>query len=101
MGILPSFFFEIHDVNCKGLPYYYSKRFARKNMKVLASSSMDLIWILIDIFSDSSPEKRAYLKVHNSTITFPYDLSLFTFFLGHFVLFSLAETIFLEQLSFT
>nr|CAD1828288.1 unnamed protein product [Ananas comosus var. bracteatus] len=62
VDILPSFSFEIHDVNCRGLPYYYSKRFARKNMKVLASSSMDLIWILIDIFSDSSPEKRAYLK---------------------------------------
>ncbi|XP_020086854.1 RRP12-like protein isoform X2 [Ananas comosus] len=33
VDILPSFSLEIHDVNCRGLPYYYSKRFARKNMK--------------------------------------------------------------------
>ncbi|KAJ3688013.1 hypothetical protein LUZ61_017177 [Rhynchospora tenuis] len=40
----------------------HSEKSARKNLKVLASHSMELISTLSDIFFDSSAEKRAYLK---------------------------------------
>uniref|UniRef100_A0A0D9YK80 Uncharacterized protein n=1 Tax=Oryza glumipatula TaxID=40148 RepID=A0A0D9YK80_9ORYZ len=39
-----------------------SKKDARKNMKVLASHSVDLLSTVTDYFLDSSPEKRSHLK---------------------------------------
>lgn len=41
-----------------------SKKDARKNLKVLASHSTSLLCTFTDYFLDSSPEKRAHLKVH-------------------------------------
>ncbi|CAO2195939.1 unnamed protein product [Urochloa humidicola] len=40
-----------------------SKKEARKNLKVLASHSADLLCTFAEYFIDSSPEKRAHLKV--------------------------------------
>lgn len=45
----------------------YSEKSARKNLKVLASHTMELISAFSDIFFDASVEKRAYLKVKCST----------------------------------
>ncbi|KAG8053898.1 hypothetical protein GUJ93_ZPchr0001g33139 [Zizania palustris] len=39
-----------------------SKKDARKNMKVLASHSVDLLCTITEYFLDSSPEKRVHLK---------------------------------------
>uniref|UniRef100_A0A0E0JTU2 Uncharacterized protein n=1 Tax=Oryza punctata TaxID=4537 RepID=A0A0E0JTU2_ORYPU len=39
-----------------------SKKDARKNMKVIASHSVDLLFAVTDYFLDSSPEKRSHLK---------------------------------------
>lgn len=46
-----------------------SKKEARKNLKVLASHSADLLCTFADYFLDSSPEKRAHLKVHHLLIS--------------------------------
>ena len=57
----------------------YPDEVAQKNIEVLASKSMELFDLLIDMFFNSSLEKRAYLKV----FLFGYNylnlsLSLFT-----------------------
>ncbi|WVZ67356.1 hypothetical protein U9M48_016444 [Paspalum notatum var. saurae] len=40
-----------------------SKKDARKNLKVLASHSANLLYTFVDYFLDASPENRAHLKV--------------------------------------
>jgi hypothetical protein len=45
----------------------YSQKSAQKNLKVLASYTMELISAFSDIFFDASVEKHAYLKVKCST----------------------------------
>ncbi|XP_072961421.1 uncharacterized protein [Typha angustifolia] len=62
VGLLTNLFAEVNDVESQNLPSYFSKKSARKNMKALASNSMDLIWALIDAYCDSPPDKRSYLK---------------------------------------
>lgn len=49
-----------------------SKKDARKNLKVLASHSTSLLCTFTDYFLDSSPEKRAHLKVHLLLISFNF-----------------------------
>lgn len=41
----------------------YSKKTATKNIKALTSCSTELLMALTDLFVDSRPEKRSYLKV--------------------------------------
>lgn len=41
----------------------YSKKTATKNIRALASCSMELLEALTDLFLSSPPEKRSYLKV--------------------------------------
>lgn len=43
-------------------PSHYSKKIASRNIKALASSSMDLIQALTGVFFNSPPEKRPHLK---------------------------------------
>ena len=47
---------------CENEPGYRDE-VAQKNIEVLASKSMELFDLLIDMFFNSSPEKRASLKV--------------------------------------
>ena len=49
-----------------------SKKDARKNLKVLASHSTSLLCTFTEYFLDSSPEKRAHLKVHLLLISFNF-----------------------------
>ncbi|XP_010247513.1 PREDICTED: RRP12-like protein [Nelumbo nucifera] len=44
------------------IPSHYSKKIARRNIKVISSCSVDLIEALTDVFFISPPEKRTYLK---------------------------------------
>lgn len=48
----------------------YSKKDACKSLKVLASYSTSLLCTFADYFLESSPEKRAHLKVHGLLISF-------------------------------
>jgi ribosomal RNA-processing protein 12 len=41
----------------------YSKKTATKNIRALTSCSTELLMALTDLFVDSHPEKRSYLKV--------------------------------------
>lgn len=41
----------------------FSKKTATKNIKALASYSTELLQTLTDLYIDSPPEKRSYLKV--------------------------------------
>ncbi|CAL9204829.1 unnamed protein product [Musa hybrid cultivar] len=52
---------DIHD-KAESFPIGYTKKTASKNLKVLASNSMDLIETMADVFLDSPPEKHAVLK---------------------------------------
>lgn len=47
-----------------------TKKEARKNLKVLASHSANLLCTFADYFLDSSQEKRDHLKVHHLLICF-------------------------------
>jgi len=49
-----------------------SKKQARKDLKVLASHSANLLCTFADYFLESSPEKRAHLKVHHLLISFDF-----------------------------
>ncbi|KAF5941197.1 hypothetical protein HYC85_022364 [Camellia sinensis] len=40
----------------------YSKKIASRNIRALASCARELVQALVDVFFDSPPEKRAYLK---------------------------------------
>ncbi|CAL5420826.1 unnamed protein product [Camellia sinensis] len=40
----------------------YSKKIASRNIRALASCTRELVQALVDVFFDSPPEKRAYLK---------------------------------------
>ncbi|XP_058083302.1 uncharacterized protein LOC131231204 isoform X2 [Magnolia sinica] len=44
------------------VPSHYSKKIASRNIRAIASSSMDLLQALIDAFFNSPSEKRAHLK---------------------------------------
>ncbi|KAE8098771.1 hypothetical protein FH972_016809 [Carpinus fangiana] len=63
----------------------YSKKTATKNIKALTSCSTELLMALTDLFVDSRPEKRSYLKdaigclasITDSSITKKILLSLF------------------------
>lgn len=63
----------------------YSRKIATKNVKALASCSTELLQALIDLFVDSLPEKRSYLKdaigclasITDSSITTKILMSLF------------------------
>jgi len=48
----------------------FSKKEARKDLKVLASHSANLLCTFADYFLESSPEKRAHLKVRHLLISF-------------------------------
>lgn len=52
----------------------YSKKAARKNIKVLASHSSNLLQALSDLFIDSLPGKRTVLKVILSCLQFILNL---------------------------
>ncbi|KAJ8509793.1 hypothetical protein OPV22_000227 [Ensete ventricosum] len=52
---------DIHDKS-ESFPIGYTKKTASKNIKALASNSMDLIQTMADVFLDSPPEKHAVLK---------------------------------------
>ncbi|XP_064990213.1 uncharacterized protein LOC135582040 isoform X2 [Musa acuminata AAA Group] len=52
---------DIHD-KAESFPIGYTKKTASKNLKILASNSMDLIETMADVFLDSPPEKHAVLK---------------------------------------
>lgn len=60
---------DIHD-KAESFPIGYTKKTASKNLKVLASNSMDLIETMADVFLDSPPEKHAVLKVLNPSSTY-------------------------------
>lgn len=47
----------------------YSKKIATKNIKALASCSTELLQALTNLFVDSLPEKRSYLKVLHLSLT--------------------------------
>lgn len=68
-----------------------SKKEARKNLKVLASHSADLLCTFADYFLDSSPAKRANLKVHRLLISL-YLLNCFAMIIYIFKLQSLSCT---------
>ncbi|XP_026391394.1 RRP12-like protein [Papaver somniferum] len=46
----------------RNVPAHYTKKVAKKNIKALASRSVDLLQALTDVFLDSPLEKRKYLK---------------------------------------
>ncbi|MCL7045012.1 hypothetical protein MKW94_023059 [Papaver nudicaule] len=46
----------------RSVPSHYTKKVATKNIKALASYSVDLLQALTDVFFDSPLEKRKYLK---------------------------------------
>lgn len=46
----------------------YSKKTASKNIKAVAACSAELLQALIDLFVDSAPGKRLYLKVCHSSL---------------------------------
>ena len=54
----------------------YSKKTATKNIRALASCSMELLEALTDLFFSSPPEKRLYLKVLVSLFSLK-DFNLF------------------------
>ncbi|RRT36704.1 hypothetical protein BHE74_00057084 [Ensete ventricosum] len=60
---------DIHDKS-ESFPIGYTKKTASKNIKALASNSMDLIQTMADVFLDSPPEKHAVLKVLNPSSTY-------------------------------
>lgn len=47
----------------------YSKKIATKNIKALTSCSTELLQALTNLFVDSLPEKRSYLKVLHLSLT--------------------------------
>ncbi|XP_008809560.2 RRP12-like protein isoform X1 [Phoenix dactylifera] len=57
-----SLILENLHVESRFSPFHYSRKTASKNIKALTSSSVDLVETIADVFFDSPPEKRAYLK---------------------------------------
>lgn len=55
---------EFVNIDLASLPLDLSKKSASRNIEALGASSIDFIQILTDIFFDSPPEKRTYIKVH-------------------------------------
>ncbi|OVA07380.1 putative domain NUC173 [Macleaya cordata] len=60
----PSTVYTVDESNAgsQSVPSRYTKKFAIRNIKALASCSVTLLQALTDVFFDSSPEKRTYLK---------------------------------------
>lgn len=50
----------------------YSKKTAIKNIRALGSCSLELLQALTELFFDSPPEKRSYLKVFVSLFSLKY-----------------------------
>ncbi|KAJ0980485.1 hypothetical protein J5N97_008740 [Dioscorea zingiberensis] len=53
---------ENAHLDLESLPLDFSRKTASRNIKALGANSIDLIQIMTDIFLDSPPEKRTYIK---------------------------------------